>query len=360
MKLALLTEIPAPYRVPQFAALAQRLDLLVLFLAAEDPRRSYYDAGVLPFSHRILKGRELRGGGRWLVVNRGVFKTLRRFRPDAVAVGGWNQPAFWQALGYCRVTRVPLLLWVESTARDARSEAAPLRVARRTMIRSAAGYFVPGRAAADYVRSFDVADRLLETAPNAVDPAPFSAAARDRTGRPDCTFLYVGRLDREKGLDVLLRAFSDVPGKLVLVGSGSEESHLRALAGTRVEFTGAVPYENVPRLYARADVFVLPSRSEPWGMVLNEAAASGLPLIATTESGAAFDLIEDGENGFRVPAGDEAALRGALRRLAEDEPFRLRAGARSRELAARFTPENWAEGVVRLASRLTAQRARSG
>jgi glycosyltransferase involved in cell wall biosynthesis len=358
VKLVLLTEIPAPYRVPLFAALAERVDLLVLFLAAIDPRRPYYDAGELPFPNRVLRGHELRRGGRWVVANRGVIAELRRFRPDAVAVGGWNQPAFWQALAYCRTRRVPLLLWVESTARDARSEAAPLRLARRAMIAGASGYFVPGRASADYLRSFGVPDELVAHAPNAVEAGEFAAA--ERVDRPDCTFLYVGRLDPEKGLDVLLRAFRDVPGRLVLVGTGSEEAALRAQADGRVEFAGALPQDEVVRAYAEADVFVLPSRSEPWGMVLNEAAAAGLPLVATDEVGAAHDLVEDGENGFRVPAGDEAALARALRRLAEDEPFRLRAGKRSQELAAGFTPEAWADGVAGLARRISRRPRRAG
>jgi glycosyltransferase involved in cell wall biosynthesis len=96
-------------------------------------------------------------------------------------------------------------------------------------------------------------------------------------------------------------------------------------------------------------VFVLPSRSEPWGMVLNEAAAAGLPLVATEESGAAHDLVDG--NGYRVAAGDVDALRDALSSLAADSELRARMGARSRELAKRFTPEAWADGVASAADR---------
>jgi glycosyltransferase involved in cell wall biosynthesis len=90
-------------------------------------------------------------------------------------------------------------------------------------------------------------------------------------------------------------------------------------------------------------------------MVLNEAATAGLPLVATDGVGAARELVEDGVNGFRVPAGDERALGDALRRLAEDGAFRTAAGERSRELAARLTPAAWAEGVAGLARRLSRQ-----
>lgn len=351
MRLALLTEIPAPYRIPLFNALAERVELRVLFLAERDPRRPFYELhrDEWRFDHRVLGGPSLRRGGRWLVLSRGVLRELRRLRPDAVAVGGWNQPAFWLALAYCRLRRVPLLVWIESTERDARSEARPLAAARGGMVRGAAGAFVPGTASAAYARSLGV--ELVEVAPNAVDAAVFERAAVDRRGRHGCTFLYAGRLDPEKGVDTLLEAFGDVPGRLVVVGDGADAGPLRAAADGRVRFAGALGRDELVEEYAAADVFVLPSRSEPWGMVLNEAAAAGLPLVATEEAGAAHDLVEPGANGFRVPAGDVAALREALRTLADDPELRARLGARSRELAARFTPEAWAEGVASAAGR---------
>ena len=349
MRIALLTEIPAPYRIPLFNALAERVDLRVLFLAERDPRRAFYELheDEWRFEHRRLRGRQVRRGGRWIVLSRGVLRELRRFRPDAVAVGGWNQPAFWLALAYCRLRRIPLLVWIESTARDARSEARPLALARSAMVRGAAGAFVPGSASAAYARSLGVA--LVETAPNAIDASIFEQAAVDRGGRAQVTFLYVGRLDLEKGLDTLLEAFRDVPGELVLVGQGNEEARLRRLADARVRFEGPKDRDELVAYYRDADVFVLPSRSEPWGMVLNEAAAAGLPLVATEESGAAHDLVDG--NGFRVPAGDVTALRDALRRLADDPELRASCGERSRELARRFTPEAWADGVASAAGR---------
>jgi glycosyltransferase involved in cell wall biosynthesis len=281
------------------------------------------------------------------VFSRRVLRELRRFHPDAVAVGGWNQPAFWLALAYCRLRRIPLLVWIESTARDARSEARPLALARDAMVRGAAGAYVPGSASAAYARSLGV--ELVETAPNAIDASVFEQAAVDRSGRDTCRFLYVGRLDPEKGLDTLLEAFRDVPGELVLVGSGGDEQRLRRLAGERVRFEGAKDRDDVVGYYRDADVFVLPSRSEPWGMVLNEAAAAGLPLVATEESGAAHDLVDG--NGYRIPAGDVTALREALTTLAADAQLREGMGKRSLELAQRFTPDAWADGVATAADR---------
>ena len=336
-RVVLLTEIPAPYRIPLFNALAERVDLHVLYLAERNPERPYrLHEDEIRFSWEVLPGPDFTVRNRWVVLNHGVARRLRG--ADAVLVGGWNQPAFWTTLTWARAARKPAIAWVESTAADSR----PTR-AKRMLMHSCAAVVVPGSAAAAFVRSLVPSARIV-VAPNAVDGALFASRVTDRSAEGFCV-LYVGRLSPEKGVDVLLRAFD---GELVVAGSGPDEARLRALASPRTRFLGQVDRDELPRWYAAADVLVLPSLSEPWGMPLNEAAAAGLPLVATDAVGAAHDLIEDGVNGFRVPAGDVEALRDALRRLADDEPFRRAAGARSRELAARFTPEAWADAVAGL------------
>jgi glycosyltransferase involved in cell wall biosynthesis len=363
MRIALLTEIPAPFRLPLFSALAAQpdVDLRVLFLAADDPRRDYpaYDRD---FPSEVLSGRDVLVGGRWLVVNVGVLGRLRRLRPDVLVVGGWNQPAFWQALVYARARQVPFVVWVESTARDERAGGGPAELAKRVIVGAAAAFVVPGRAAAAYVESLGVPPERITVAPNAVDLGVFGervAAERERRDElrreldlDGCTFLCVSRLSPEKGVDVLVRAFEGVPAELAVVGDGPEREHVAALAGERVRLLGRVERDDLLRWYAAADAFVMPSRSETWGMAMQEAAAAGLPLVASEAPGAAYDLIEEGVNGFRVPVEDVEALRSALVRVADDGKLREQARPRTLELAAGYTPEAWAEAVATLARRL--------
>jgi glycosyltransferase involved in cell wall biosynthesis len=99
-------------------------------------------------------------------------------------------------------------------------------------------------------------------------------------------------------------------------------------------------------MYAAADVFALLSSRETWGVVVNEAAASGLPLVLSDRVGAAYDLLRDGENGYVVPAGDVAAAAAAFGRLAGDAELRRRAGARSRELVRDWGYEPSVESFV--------------
>ena len=99
--------------------------------------------------------------------------------------------------------------------------------------------------------------------------------------------------------------------------------------------------------YGLADLFVLPSIREEWGLVLNEAAASGLPLIATETTGAAFDLIDEGKNGFCVPGGDHEALRNAILKVFGNSELRKSMGEYSRKKVEGFSPEKCAEGFIR-------------
>jgi glycosyltransferase involved in cell wall biosynthesis len=361
----LLTEIPAPFRIPLFNALADSgaVGLDVLFLSDRDPKRPYrVYADEFRFRWRILPRRELVRGGRWIVFSGGVLRALRRLRPAVVVVGGWNQPAFWLAALYSGLARVPLVAWVESTSRDERVGRAWTEVPKRLIVGRCAAFLVPGRASRDYLLGLGVTEDRITVAPNAVDTSLFGTAVdvarRDRDGLRQtlgltrCTFLCVGRLDREKGIDLLLDAMRDVEADLVVAGRGPEQERLRALAPSNVRFAGWLERDELVQWYAAADAFVLPSRSEQWGMVLNEAATAGLPLIATEAVGAAHDLIEDGVNGFRVPTREVAPLTRALARVAADAGLRLTAGRRSRELARQHTPTAWAEAVAATVRRL--------
>jgi glycosyltransferase involved in cell wall biosynthesis len=336
-RVALLTEIPAPYRIPLFNALAERVDLHVVFLAERNPLRPYaLHLDEHRFRSEVLPGRDLTVGGRWLVLNRGVLRAVRD--SDVLLLGGWNQPAFWAALA----TPNPAHVWVESTLTDSGSASGVLK---RLFARRAAGFVVPGRAAEEYVRMLAPSARVA-IAPNAVD-GPLFASGVARSDVDGVCILYVGRLAVEKGVDVLLRAARGLDATVVLAGSGPEEDALRAIAPKGTRFLGHVGRDDLPAWYATADVLVLPSRSEPWGMPLNEGAAAGLPLVSTDAVGAAHELIEDGVNGFRVRAGDVDALHAALEHLVGDAAFRRAAGERSRAIAARFTPEAWADAVAR-------------
>ena len=358
MRIAILTEIPAPYRIPLFNALAAHdgVELEILYLSTLDPVRPYpVYSEEFRFRWNVLPGRATTFRRRWTIFSLQTTRALRRARPDVVIVGGWNQPAFWIALGWARRHRIPVICWVESTARDTRSGSVATEAAKGAFIRRCSAFLVPGRASAEYLDSLGVDGRPVEVAPNAVDNEIFGTrvaslrerrdALRAELGVDSPLVLYAGRLDPEKDVGTLLAAMSTIDAGLAIAGSGVDEALLRARSGPRTRFLGRLDRDELVRWYAAADVFALPARSDQWGMVLNEAVAAGLPVVSTEAPGGAWELVDDTANGFRVPIGDPEAFAIALRRVLDDPVFAKRARERSLELAQGFTPEGWAAAV---------------
>jgi glycosyltransferase involved in cell wall biosynthesis len=167
---------------------------------------------------------------------------------------------------------------------------------------------------------------------------------------------------RRKGVDLLLAAFERIVAKgldveLRLVGrEASLPEFLASLspeAKARVRYEGFQPPERLPHYFSASDVFVLPSRHDGWGVVVNQALAAGLPVITSDAVGAGLDLIEDDVNGFKFPAGDVEALQRSMERVASGPEDAHRLGEASRSKALTLTPEAGAEKWARVFDCLT-------
>ena len=349
---------PTPYRAPLLDRIAELpgLELSVLYAAQTVAGRTW---DVRPRHPAVvLRSRSVPGSARILrhdyALAPGVGRELERTRPDVVVVSGWSTFAAQAALLWCRRHAVPYVLVVESHDEDARppwrrliKDAVVPRV-----VEGASGALVTGTLARRSLVARGAAPDRVHVFANTVDVEAFARRAdelgprcaelRDKLGaRPDdVVVLSVGRLVPDKGMDLLVRAVAGAGGNrlvLVLAGEGPERARLERLArelDVRLVLAGDRPWDRISELYAAADVFALLSRREPWGVVVNEAAASGLPLVLSAGVGAAHDLLADGENGFLVEAGDVAAAAEAVGALASDPDLRRRLAARSREIAA--------------------------
>jgi glycosyltransferase involved in cell wall biosynthesis len=217
--------------------------------------------------------------------------------------------------------------------------------------RSALGAFgVSARALGEF-RSWGIREEKTALLPYSiaatdVSAEPDEACERFRQGRP--AFLFLGSLRRLKGIDVLIRAFSVVARNddrwvLLLVGDDRSEKNCRRLTKglgveDRVFFRGPVPSSRTAGVLRLADVLLLPSRCDGWGAVAGEAASAGKALVLSDRVGAAYHLLEPGENGFRVRAGSVDSLAGAMAAYVEDETLARRHGETSLALFQRFTP----------------------
>ncbi len=170
---------------------------------------------------------------------------------------------------------------------------------------------------------------------------------------PEPLFIYIGRLKRYKGVDILIRAFAalgDSRATLEIAGSGDYRSNLEDLTRllgmeSRVRFLGFVPEETKVAMLRRAWAAMLASPKEGWGIANMEAAACGTPVIASDSPGIRESVV-DGETGFLVPHGDLAAMAGAMRRLMDLPSLVRRMGEAGRRLAERFSWERSADDTI--------------
>ncbi|RJQ34462.1 glycosyltransferase [Candidatus Parcubacteria bacterium] len=194
-----------------------------------------------------------------------------------------------------------------------------------------------------------VTEERIVVVPNGIDVSRFRKE-EEHAPNPFFTFLFVGRLVEQKGVDVLLEAFGKLDhAELHIVGDGTLKNDLekkaRMLPGSRIEFLGT--RRDVPALLSRADCFVFPSRWEGYGLAIAEAAATGLPIIAS-DVPAVRDLVEHEKEAILVPPGDAAALSIAMQRVMGDHALRQRLARAARERATHFSIERHIDGLLQI------------
>lgn len=373
-RLAIVTDIMAPYRIPLLNAVAARFGsgLVVFFMGDRTSNRLWraVTAEAL-FDYRVIPGREISGDpglGFNRFWNPGMYSALSEFDPDVVVIGGYHHPTSYAVLAWTRLHRRKLVLWSESTSFDIRPSSRVRGAIKKWFLRNCAACIVPGTASERYLLSLGVPREGIFRSPNSIDiekfistSAPFRSLAsrlefREKHGLPAFLILFVGRLSPEKGfLDVVeaaarLQATGRDVG-VVVVGDGEmragyESEATRRLSERSVLFTGFVQQDELPFYYASADALMVPSLSEPWGFVVQEAQVCGLPVVCSEHVGAGYDLITEGETGFM--RSDADGYFEALARLVDDSSERARIGESGFALARQLDPESAAEGFVEL------------
>ncbi len=298
-------------------------------------------------AERELAGLDARMLKRDEVPGKDVEDEVAAFAPDVVFVVGWRAKSCrWFAQNPKWTQAKKVLVCDMPFAWTPRKIAA--RVALAGYLRHFAAAFVPGETSARYMRWLGFGGRRpIFTGLHCTNLRRFDGLG-SRAGRSVRRFLYVGRYSEEKGLDVLLAAYRryrarvESPWGLDCVGTGHCADMLKGVDGV-VDLGFKSPAE-LAEVYAAHDAFVLASRFEPWGLVLVEAAAAGLPIVCTDVCGAVGKAVC--ANGVVVRSGDVDAFADALERIHRmDDDARAEMGAQGRALVGEFSCEAWAERV---------------
>lgn len=387
-RVALVASHVIQYQAPFFRLLAAapELDVEVIY-CARTGAEEYHDADMGTtvrwdldllggYRHTFLRNFGF-GDGYTRLINPGIVPKLLYGRYDAaIYFLGWGTITSLLGIAACRMSGTPVMLFGDS------SFPPPRRVVRDALLRAVVGaadaFLVSGTLNARYYRHYGADERRFFPVPFAIDNDRFAAASAltpderralrarflgvsgaselaTEDARPDDRLLIVfsAKLVSRKDPMTLLRAVDAMRHReraaILFLGHGELREELERFArerGLRVHFAGFVNQTALPRYYAAGDVLVLSSTFEPRGLVVNEAMAAGLPVIASDRTGASGDLVRHGDNGFVFPAGDARALAAQLDTLVEEPALRGRMAVRSREIIAEWDYRRGVAGVL--------------
>ena len=337
----IISNIPAPYRVAQFRCLRETFPdwrVSVLYTGKSEADRAWTSGGEGKDTYFL--------NSRILSVKGGEVGGAAEYNLSAV-----------QALFWAKAHRIPYVNMTDGTLHSESYIGFAQKLTRRLIVSGADSYLASGSRAADKLLRWGAEEDRIAIAYLTVDTAPFLKLNRQPE---DGRLLYVGRISREKGLDLLVRALAQMKRKCVLRVAGNdvggEQANIEALAESlgvadRIVWLGYREGEALWEEYRRAAVLAVPSRSDCFGLILVEAACAGLPVAASCYADGAYDVLTSGVNGRIADPEDPAAFAACLdgmlakpmdaekQRNATAEKFSFRAGAagfaRAVELAER-------------------------
>ena len=341
MKVALVSVLPSPYQRDLFAAIAAlpEVKLSVFYMEHAAPDSPWPQKPLAPYE-RYLPGFWFNFGKARIHCN---WQLPSPADYDITIINTLTVSLTGQWLMRARLRRKKWMFFGEKLGPRSRKQdllTAPLH--------RASGIAAIGSwAERDYRERFPGVP--VFNIPYHCDLQPFLDAPRPARQPGTVTFFFCGQMIARKGLDLLLAAFAQLPdsARLLLVGREAELPALLAAlpesVRARVHYAGFQAPDALPQFFAQADVFVLPSRYDGWGVVVNQALGAGLPIVCSDQVGAGHDLVRDGENGAIFRAGDTASLAEKMRHFTQDHTLSARQGAASRARAADWTPTSGAQ-----------------
>ena len=323
VKILAFADFPSPYRVEVFKGLAKEYDMLVVFDKMSDQNRN---AAWFCKNTGLNSRSLLEEAGRMQFEKE--LKQIKKY--DLVLAYDYHIKNAIRLEIDCIKNKVPYIMNLDG---------AFIRknfiknIIKRYLVTHAAGYFASGNHAAEYFKYFGADENKIYYHPftslhaDEVLKEPLSETEKTRYKKKlgvdkSKMVLTIGQFIHRKGFDVLLEAWNkemDESCSLVIVGGGEEENQYRQYIADHnlknVQLVGFKQKEEIFEYYKAADLFVLPTREDIWGLVINEAMACGLPVISTNMCLGAVELIENGINGYIVPVNNSNELTEAMKKL---------------------------------------------
>jgi wffZ len=307
----ILTNLPSFYKINLYNRFSEYERILVLYTGdtAEERNKDFF-SGTMQFDHLYFSQNKLLQLAQLLR----IFVTCD-YRE--LIIGGWDSVTMWEAALISSKSRKSLV--IEST--DYESTMTGIKKILKTFFLSRfSKVYASGKAQKRLAERLGFRGQILITKGvgifNYIEQPLFETRSEVRS------FIFVGRLVPVKNLKLLIDVFNKMPEKqLTIVGFGEQEEFLKSMAKENIAFMGAVDNNRLPQIYQQHDVFILPSISEVWGLVVEEALNNGLPVLLSNRVGCVEEIVIDGENGLIFRYDDPDDLIQKIRQISNVELY---------------------------------------
>lgn len=356
MKIVILYNIFSPYRIDLFDYLSKmdEYDITVLYLQKlEDNRQWEIDENNIKHKYLILNTKTFKLkqklNVKYIHFPMNIKEVLNRINPDVVIGYGYN-PTVFLSFRWAKRNNKRYISWTDGTLNSEKEINIIQKYLRKKICKNSDALIASSTKAKEAQICYGADKRRIFISYLTVDINKYMV---ERQCHNNNTILYVGSLIKLKGIDLLINALKDIklPYKLVLVGAGNQEKWLKEYASKigiidNMEFCGFKQRDEIVKYYADADIFILPTRQDCFGLVITEAMCAGLPVVVSKYADGAYDLVDDGENGFIVDPYDSKTLKEKIEFLLSNSDAIREMGRSSQEKVKKFGIEDVSKGFI--------------
>ncbi len=353
MKILYLTNIPVPYRVDFFNELGKYCDLTVLYekKLSKDRNSKWLDNVGENYKEEYIGGVDIGKDNR---LSFKIIKWLNK-KYDIIIIGGYSTALGILAISYLKLKRIPFVL--NTDGGFIKNDNNVKFFIKKQLISSASHWLSTGSKTTKYlshyganikyiyeypftsIRKADILNKPLKLEEKILIRRELDLELRN-------IVLMVGRIIDLKGIDIILKSARNLPNyNFYIVGGEAKDKHLKMMSDlqlSNVHFEGFKSRAELKKYYHASDVFILPTRDDIWGLVINEAMACGLPIITTEKCIAGLELVSNDENGNVIPIDNSNELSIKLETILSNDDMRKRMSSRSIEIIRSYTIENMA------------------
>ena len=355
-RVAIITNIPAPYRVDFFDYLKKHYtdyQFTIIYSSKNEDNRNWDIEQEKMENSVFLESKTIKIKKRYdnyyLHIPVGVSKVLDKIKPDVV-VGSEYNPTVIQALYYCKRKKIPFISWTDGTLFSERNRNFIQKFLRRLVVAKADSYIASSTKSKEAQIYYGADEKKCHISYLAVDVEKYIQKPK---GQGKGKIVCVGSLIERKGVDLLLNALAKVKSEysLYLAGEGEEKEQLQKHAENlqildKVHFLGQLKREELLEHYADSDLFVLPTREDCFALVILEAICAGLPVVCSKCADGAYDLIEEGKSGFITDPYHAEEFAKCIEAILENKELRENMQKQSAQIIDKFRFSNVAKGYM--------------